>query len=248
MWTDINLYNIKPIYMISNFGRIYSKLNNHLLKTNIINSGYVRVTLRTLENKQKDFLVHRLVMICFNPIDNYNELQVNHKDGVKTNNYIDNLEWCNQSENIIHAYNKGLYKYGENNNFAILTNEQVHLICQGLCERMSYKDICIKKLNTEYTDSMKANICAIKNGYNWEHISRLYNIPITNRNNQYFTDKQIHEICKLLESGTNTTDIISAMNINTNNMDKNQVQNLRELINRIRRKERFHRISQYYNF
>lgn len=248
VWIDINIPNIRPIYMISNFGRIYSKLNNCLLKTNIINSGYVRVTLKNIDNGQKDFLVHRLVMICFNPINNYEEFQVNHKDGIKTNNYIENLEWCTQSENIIHAYKIGLYKNGENNNFAILTENQVHLICQGLCERLSYQDICTKKLGIEYTKQMKSTIGAIRNKINWKHISSLYNIPTAGRNDQYFSDEQIHNICKMMELNISTKDIISAMNIDINNMSKKEIQNIREIINRIRRRERFQRISQHYNF
>lgn len=64
--------------------------------------GYEYVDLR-VDNKQKTFLVHRVVAMCFLP--NHNDLpQVNHKDGVRDNNCVDNLEWVTASENQIHAF------------------------------------------------------------------------------------------------------------------------------------------------
>ena len=52
---------------------------------------------------RKFFMVHRLVMETFNPIDNSQLLQVNHKDGNKHNNNINNLEWVTNMENMHHA-------------------------------------------------------------------------------------------------------------------------------------------------
>lgn len=247
-WLDITLDEVLPIYKISNFGRVYSKLNNHLLKTNIINSGYIRVTLRLKNNKSKDYLVHRLEMITFRPIDNYEILQVNHIDGVKTNNYIGNLEWVTQSQNIKHAYETGLYCNGENHNFAILTEQQVHIICQGLVNRLSYKDICEKMLNVEYTEKMKSTISAIRLNLNWKHIRALYDIPESGRNDQFFSDEEIHNICNLFQQGYNINYILFVFGINDTNYTKEQIKNIREIINRIKRRERFTRISDHYNF
>lgn len=69
-------------------------------------NGYVYIFLMK-DNKSKNFRLHRLVAEAFIP-NPENKLQVNHKDGNKLNNNINNLEWCNQSENEKHAYNKGL--------------------------------------------------------------------------------------------------------------------------------------------
>ena len=61
-------------------------------------------------------------MMAFCPVENMEKLEVNHIDGNKRNNNLDNLEWCTSSENQKHAYKMGLNKlrYGENNNFSKL--------------------------------------------------------------------------------------------------------------------------------
>lgn len=71
-------------------------------------NGYPSVTL-----KQNDVgynkMIHRLVAEAFIP--NPDRMpQVNHKDNIKTNNLVDNLEWCDQSQNIRHAYDNGFHK------------------------------------------------------------------------------------------------------------------------------------------
>ena len=69
--------------------------------------GYLRVAL--CENgKQKRVFVHRLVAMKYIP-NPHNLPQVNHKNGIKTDNRVKNLEWCTKSENMKHAVNTGLY-------------------------------------------------------------------------------------------------------------------------------------------
>ena len=69
--------------------------------------GYLRASI----NKRDEY-VHRIVATCFIPNPaGYSE--VNHKDGVKTNNHVSNLEWCTRSENNRHAFQTGLRKYSE---------------------------------------------------------------------------------------------------------------------------------------
>lgn len=104
----------KLMYFISNKGRFTSltsinpkRHNGRVWKLNLITpysnkKGYMLV--RTRENGvSKHYLLHRLVLSAFNPIDTFEELQVNHIDGDKTNNNIENLEWCTCKENIQHA-------------------------------------------------------------------------------------------------------------------------------------------------
>lgn len=107
IWKDIP--NYEGLYQVSNLGKIKSNYNNKILKPSIDKFGYVRFSA-TKNKKQKTLRIHRLVKEIFDPISNF--LQVNHKDGNKQNNKLNNLEWCTDSENKIHAYKNGLMKPG----------------------------------------------------------------------------------------------------------------------------------------
>ena len=98
-----------PKYIISNKGFIISLVRKfHLLNIRRDKNGYVHYYIRDLSTgKRKDFKGHRLVAEYF--IDNPNDYPiVNHIDGNKANNHIENLEWCTYSQNNIHAYKNGL--------------------------------------------------------------------------------------------------------------------------------------------
>ena len=91
----------KKGYYISNFGRIKSP-NNKIKDTFGITGGYYEMKF-----DKKHYKIHRLVATYF--IDNpENKPFVNHKNGDKFNNKVNNLEWCTNQENIQHAYNMGL--------------------------------------------------------------------------------------------------------------------------------------------
>lgn len=96
-------------YLISKDGKIFNKRNlNKCLCSWKDNVGYMQVVLRK-NNKKCYKRVHRLVAKAFIPNPN-NLPMVNHKDGNKTNNNVDNLEWCTNSQNTQDAYDKGYYK------------------------------------------------------------------------------------------------------------------------------------------
>lgn len=78
----------------------------NLLKKNVHGTGYLR-TIIFKNQKPKNFLIHRLVAQAFIPnLDN--KPCINHIDGNKQNNCIENLEWCTHSENSKHNYKIGL--------------------------------------------------------------------------------------------------------------------------------------------
>lgn len=106
IWENINIEDYDK-YKISNFGRIKNK-NNKIIKQYINKSGYFCVKLYK-KGKHKEYRVHRLVMITFQDNKNRN-LDINHKDGNKLNNNLNNLEWCTHKYNIQHSYNNGLFK------------------------------------------------------------------------------------------------------------------------------------------
>lgn len=92
-------------YFINEHGQVYSITNttSKKLKTNYI-SGYYAVGLYSKsEKKQKMFYIHRLMATTFIP-NPENKPCVNHKDGNKLNNSLENLEWCTYAENTRHAY------------------------------------------------------------------------------------------------------------------------------------------------
>ena len=114
-WKPIK--GFEGLYEISNAGNIRSFHSREAktLKTWESKNGYIQVGLHK-NGKLHAKLVHRLVASTFIP-NPQNKPQVNHIDGDKTNNKIDNLEWCTAKENVQHAYDTGLHKLlkGKNN-------------------------------------------------------------------------------------------------------------------------------------
>lgn len=123
IWKPIKDY--EGLYEISNFGNVkilarnYTRYNYLTKRYNIIkvkekktqgtiNGGYRRICL-TKNKVEKNKHIHKLVAEAFIPNPN-NYSYVNHIDGNKQNNYIDNLEWCTLYQNNTHAYKTGLRK------------------------------------------------------------------------------------------------------------------------------------------
>ncbi len=115
-------------YSIYKDGKIKNNKTGRVLKPYLTNNGYQQVTLCN-ETGKKKFYIHRLVAQAFIP--NFGNLEVNHKDGIKTNNSVDNLEWVTRSENNKHAYRIGLKR--ANKPYGNTYNSQViHQILDGV--------------------------------------------------------------------------------------------------------------------
>lgn len=120
-------------YQVSNTGIISSKARQGS-KGGILRPfnahGYYMISL-SQENKKSVYLIHRLVAEAFIP-NPLNKPCINHKNGIKTDNRVKNLEWCTYSENIQHAYKNGLWKpaKGEKVYSSKLKNKQVEEIRQ----------------------------------------------------------------------------------------------------------------------
>ena len=158
-WKDISEFEG---YEVSNFGNIRSidrtcggrpgVIKGKLLKSFINRRGYLEVNL--FENsKSTSKIIHRLVAKAFIP-NLENKPQVNHIDGCKLNNRVDNLEWMSNSENQLHAYSLGLQptRAGEKNGRAILTNDTVTILKELYNSGKSVKEVAkIMNINLSTT-------------------------------------------------------------------------------------------------
>lgn len=119
-WADIK--GFEGMYQVSTEGRVRSvdrvtemvrygisyemRHKGRVLKTSVNKCGYERVQL-TKDSRPYNFTIHRLVATAFIP-NKENLPEINHIDGNKRNNNVDNLEWCTKSHNIQHAFKNGL--------------------------------------------------------------------------------------------------------------------------------------------
>ncbi len=167
------IFGFEGLYQISNFGRVKSfyvrkgKQGILILKPHLTRNGYLNIKLNK-NGEGKDFLIHRLVAQAFIP-NPENKSTVNHKDGNKFNNCVENLEWQTQSENNHHAVNTGLSKSGEDCKFSKLTNEQVRYIRENYIPRDSEFGgaALARKFNVS-----KANISNLLKGKTYKNIDK----------------------------------------------------------------------------
>ena len=115
IWKDVIGY--EGLYKISNYGIVKSLPRNgcgskeKIISKQLNNCGYMTVLLNKA-NIRKRHLVHRIIAFAFIP-NEFNKPDINHIDGNKANNNINNLEWVTKSENVIHSMKNGLKKdYG----------------------------------------------------------------------------------------------------------------------------------------
>lgn len=155
-------YELKFNYYVTDDGRIWSERTQKYLSPQYDKNGYVKVQLRSTDNKSHRYSVHRLVLENFKPIQGMEKLQVNHIDGNKLNNNLNNLEWTTCEENINHAIQNNLR--ATINGAAKLTPEEVIEIY-----RRAWNGETNIKLGKEF-NIHPDQIGRIKNKKSWKNI------------------------------------------------------------------------------
>lgn len=166
-WEPIEGYDH---YEVSNYGNVRSYTNRgtlcaepHMLSPRL-NKGYLFVNLYDSQHKMKSIKVHRLVASAFIPNpDNYP--QINHKDEDKTNNHVDNLEWCDSKYNVNYGTGHARSCYARRD----CNNKEVHQFDFNGQYIQSFKSITEASRITGccLTDISKAALHSLKYAGNW---------------------------------------------------------------------------------
>lgn len=163
------------LYEVSNLGRLkmngrrvpihggFTRFRNPKIKTQFIDIGGYCTTGLSNGSKSVSRKVHVLVATAFIP-NPENKPHVNHKDGVKHNNNVDNLEWVTRNENMQHAYSNNLINTskGEKHLLAKFKDSDVLEIFNSFDSAQELADRYNVKIRTIY---------AIKEGSNWSHLT-----------------------------------------------------------------------------
>lgn len=164
IWDKIKQGN----YAITQDGKVFSHYKHDFMKTKIDKDGYQTISLVTSEGKRSSFGIHRLLMVTYCPCSIMDKLVVNHIDGNKKNNSLENLEWVTNAENVYLAHRDGLNNtVGENHGRAIISEEEAKQIIQLLNQGKSSTQI-MKKI----PNATKKIIFHIKYGETWKHLPR----------------------------------------------------------------------------
>ena len=187
--TETVIYiNDKPTkYYIRTDGMVFRReikkgeIVDNVMYGGLDSDGYHNVTL-SVDGEKKTFKIHRLVANAFIP--NREMLpEVNHKDGNKLNNTIDNLEWVTTEDNIKHSYETGLQKH------RVYTDKQINLVCVLLTTNLySLKDI------SKLTDVTVDMIRRVIRGERHYGIAKHYDLTKYNPHDHFEVKYGIHTI------------------------------------------------------
>lgn len=178
-WRPIPGY--QGAYEVSNLGRVRSveriiasvrrgkpfarRQPGKVMSPRVNRWGYSQISLGSRHLKGRCISVHKLVALAFIGPRPQPRAQINHKNGVKTDNRVENLEWVTARENSHHAVRNGLVKTGERHSHTRLVEAQV-------------REIRERRRNGERLASIAAayGICvsaahAIATGRNWKHLA-----------------------------------------------------------------------------
>ena len=160
-------------YEVSNKGDVRRIGKDKILSKYVDRDGYLHSSIIRPNGKQYHPGIHRFVGLAFIP-NPENKPEINHKDGNKQNNRVENLEWVTTQENIQHAFDTHLKEAvkGEDNSLSIYSEEQIRRVCELLEKKCRAKDI------SELVGVDRKYITDIKYGKRWRHIAEQYRLPV----------------------------------------------------------------------
>lgn len=179
-WKD---YMPQQGYEISDSGAFRNKKTGRVLTAHRTNSGYLTIRLHARNHSVK---VHRAVATHF--IDNpLNKPEVNHRNGAKADNRVENLEWCTREENISHAQTIGLKPTAKPKDNKKLRKKIIQLDLSGRIVNKWSSTMDIRRSLGYDTSSISKAIKGVRQktayGYRWSRIIDGYN------NTSSFKDK-----------------------------------------------------------
>lgn len=126
-------------------------------------TGYQYAAIKRPNEKSVKHLIHRLVMQAFIGSPSADRFQVNHKNGIKADNRLENLEYCSASENLLHLTHVLKRKIGGAGGRSKLTKEQAISILSD--------NRALKEIGADYGITLQA-VWLLKNKKNWKHLHR----------------------------------------------------------------------------
>ena len=222
-------------YLVSTKGRIYNTNKNIFVKEYNYNkikkrnkkgdTSLYNVKPRnrvSLYDKEADLSIcaspGRIVMMTFNPINDYKNMEIDHKDGNPLNNCIENLEWVTHLENMKRAVSKykKLEKYNGIGGFhPKYDNELIHTICNDICNGFTRKQIMKKyNINGQLIDDIRSG--RSHKDISEKYIDKGFEYKIINHDERRQRQKLIHKICKLIDKGYSNKDIILKLKLPKN--------------------------------
>ena len=195
--------NIKDdIYLISEYGDVYSLARNRYLTFGINEHGYLDIALQNKDGNRGTYTVHTLVNNIFNgkyPADMIDPT-TDHIDGNEKNNHYSNLRWL---ERGVNSATRKIKPKGEINGSSVITEKQAINICERLQNNESVTSIAKSMGVSKYI------VSGIKTRRTWTHISNRYNFEKRYQMKQ--TEREVYkqQIFELFKNGYTCKDLVN---------------------------------------
>lgn len=132
IWKDVSEY--EGLYQVSNYGRVKSLGNGNsnaskerILKPFANKDGYLHVCFYK-DGNRKHYSVHRLVLTTFNPVENMENLDIDHINTTRSDNRLENLNWCNHKENCNNPLSKINYSEAQKGKIGVKCHNSISIV------------------------------------------------------------------------------------------------------------------------